>query len=121
MCLAIDGIADFFSLTVLAKAIAYFSFLLKLMVCFLMFSLNIDLVLWFLKNRPSRLILSISQNFRMSVCLFVCVFVRHTFSLRLMFFLPPFPEVQCLNFLDIQNPWGKIPHTGDKESLDRCG
>ena len=42
------------------------------------------------------------------VCLFVCLFVRHTFSLRLTVFLPPLPEVQCPNFLDIRNPWGKV-------------
>ena len=22
--------------------------------------------------------------------------------------LPPFPKVQCANFLDFQNPWGKV-------------
>ena len=32
------------------------------------------------------------------VCLSVCLFVRHTFSLRLTFFLPPLPEFQCPNF-----------------------
>ena len=42
------------------------------------------------------------------VCVFVCVFVRHTFSLRLTVFLPPLPEVQCPNFLDFRNPWGKV-------------
>ena len=35
------------------------------------------------------------------VCLSVCVFVRHTFSLRLTVFLPPHPEVQCPSFLNI--------------------
>ena len=29
-------------------------------------------------------------------------------SLRLTVILPPLPEVQCLNFLDILNPWGKV-------------
>ena len=38
----------------------------------------------------------------------VCVCVCHTLSLRLAVFLPPIPEVQCLNFLDIWNPWGKL-------------
>ena len=30
------------------------------------------------------------------------------FSLRLTVFLPPLPEVQCPNFLDFRNPWGKV-------------
>ena len=34
----------------------------------------------------------------MFVCLSVCLFVRHTFSLRLTFFLPPLPKDQCPNF-----------------------
>ena len=29
-------------------------------------------------------------------------------SLRLNVFLPPLPEVQCPNFLDLRNPWGKV-------------
>ena len=61
----------------------------------------------FLKNWPSEPILSISQNFLMSVCVFVCVFVRQTFSLRLTVFLPPIPEVQFPNFLYFWNPWKK--------------
>ena len=44
----------------------------------------------------------------MSVCLFVCLFVHHTFSLRLTVFLPPLTKVQCHNFLDIWNPWEKV-------------
>ena len=60
MCLAIEGIADFFSLTVLAKAIAYFSFLLNLMVCSLMFSVNIDLVFGFFTHFAENLELSFS-------------------------------------------------------------
>ena len=48
----------------------------------------------------------------MSVCLFVCLcvclFVCHTFSLRLTVFLPQLPEVQCPNFLDFWNLWGKV-------------
>ena len=38
------------------------------------------------------------------------VFLRIFFicSLRLNVFFPPVPEVQCLNFLDIRNPWGKV-------------
>ena len=43
-----------------------------------------------------------------SKCPCVCVFVRHTFSLRLTVFLPPLPEVQCPIFLDIRNPVGKV-------------
>ena len=42
------------------------------------------------------------------VCLFVCLSVRHFFSLSLTVFLPPLPKVKCPNFLDIRNPWGKI-------------
>ena len=38
----------------------------------------------------------------------VCVFVRHTFSLRLTVFLQPLPEVQCPDFLDFRNSLGKI-------------
>ena len=52
--------------------------------------------------------LSISQNVRMCVCLSVCLFVRHTFSLRLTVFLPPLPEIKCPIFLEIRNPWGKV-------------
>ena len=44
----------------------------------------------------------------MSVCLFVCVFVRHTFSLCLTVFLPQLPEAKCTNLLDIPNPWGTV-------------
>ena len=29
-------------------------------------------------------------------------------SLRLKVFLPPFPKIQHPNFLDFQNPWGKV-------------
>ena len=56
------------------------------------------------KASALRPMLSISRNVRMSVC----VSVRHTFSLCLTVFLPPLPKVQCLNFLDIRNPWGKV-------------
>ena len=44
----------------------------------------------------------------MSVCLLVCLFVHHTFSLRLTVFLPPLPKVQCPKNLDFWNPWGKV-------------
>jgi hypothetical protein len=44
----------------------------------------------------------------MFFCLSVCLFVRHTFSLRLTVFLLPLSKVQCPNFLDIRNPWGKV-------------
>ena len=61
--------------------------------------------------------LSISQN----VCMFVCLSVCHTFSLRLTFFLPILPEVQWSNFLDIQNPWGKeLKRKGLKFELFCC-
>ena len=39
--------------------------------------------------------------------MFVCFFVRCTFSLPLTVFLPPPPKFQCPNFLDCWNPWGK--------------
>ena len=33
----------------------------------------------------------------------------HLFTLfKLNVFLPPFPEVQCQNFFDFMNPWGKV-------------
>ena len=41
------------------------------------------------------------------VCLFVCLSVRRTFSLRLTVFLPPLPEVQCPKCLDFQKSLGK--------------
>ena len=47
------------------------------------------------------------------VCLCVCLFVRQTFSLLLTVFLSPLPEVQCPNFLNIQNPWGKVMERSD--------
>ena len=50
----------------------------------------------------------VSQNVRMFLCLSVCLFVRHTFSPCLTVFLSALPEVQCPNFLDIRNPWGKV-------------
>ena len=62
----------------------------------------------FSKHRPSGPMLSISGNVCMCVCVFVCVFVRHTFLLCLTAFLPPLLKVQCPNFLDIWNPWGKV-------------
>ena len=45
---------------------------------------------------------------KMLVCLSVCLFVRDTFCFRLTVFLHPLPKVQCPNFLDIRNPWGKV-------------
>ena len=39
---------------------------------------------------------------------FFCGFFFFICSLRLNVFLPPLPEVQCPNFLDCQNPWGKV-------------
>ena len=36
------------------------------------------------------------------------IFWYQCFSLRLTIFLPPLPKVQCPNFLDFQNPWGKV-------------
>ena len=52
--------------------------------------------------------LSISQNVRLSVRLSVRSLLRY----RLMVFLPPFPEVGCPIFLEIRNPWGKVPFNG---------
>ena len=53
--------------------------------------------------------LSISQNVRLSVCVFVrlcvCLF---TFEVPFNGLLPPFPEVGCPIFLEICNPWGKV-------------
>ena len=34
--------------------------------------------------------------------------VHLNFSFRLTVFLSPLSEVQCQNFLDIKNPWGKV-------------
>ena len=48
--------------------------------------------------------LSISQNVRLSVCLFVHVF---TFEVPFKRFFAPFPKVGCQIFLEIRNPWGK--------------
>ena len=57
------------------------------------------------KHRPSGLMLSISQNVRLSVRLSVRVF---TFEVLFNVFLPPLPKVGCPIFLEIRNPWGKI-------------
>ena len=45
-----------------------------------------------------------------SRCPQVCLSVPFC-SLRLNVFLHPLPEVRCPNFLDIQNPWGKVMET----------
>ena len=42
------------------------------------------------------------------VCLFVCVSVCSLLWYHLTVFLPPFPEVGGLIFLEIWNPWGKV-------------
>ena len=36
------------------------------------------------------------------------IFWYWCFSLLLTLFLPPLPEVQCANFLEFWNPWGKV-------------
>ena len=66
--------------------------------------------LWdhFSKYRPSRPMLSISRNVRLSVCPSVCVSVCSLLRYRLNVFLPPLPEVGCPIFLEIRNPWGKV-------------
>ena len=58
----------------------------------------------FSNHWPSRPMLSISQNVRRSVCLYVCSFLRY----RLNVFLLPLPEVGCPIFLELRNPWGKV-------------
>ena len=55
----------------------------------------------FFKHRPSGPMLSMSQNVLMFVCVFVCLSIRHIFSLHFTVFLRPLPEVQCPNFLNI--------------------
>ena len=52
--------------------------------------------------------LSISQNVRLCVCLFVCLSVCSLLRYRLSVILPPLPEVGCQIFLEIRNPWGKV-------------
>ena len=54
-----------------------------------------------------RPIQSVSCDVRMYVCLFVCLSVPFC-SLRLNVFLHPLPKVQCPNFLDFRNTWGKV-------------
>ena len=44
----------------------------------------------------------------MSVCPSVCLSVCSLLRYRLNVCLPPLPEVGCLKFLEIQNPWGKV-------------
>ena len=56
----------------------------------------------FTKSAP-RPIQYISRNVRMCVCVYVTLC-----SLHLNLFLHPFPKVQSLNFLKIQNTWEKI-------------
>ena len=41
---------------------------------------------------------------RLCVCVSVCSLMRN----RLNIFLPPLPEVSCLKFLEIRNPWGNL-------------
>ena len=60
ICLAIDGIADFLKLTVFASGMEYFSFLLRLMLCFFMFCWNINLVLAFFTHLFENLKLNFS-------------------------------------------------------------
>ena len=43
----------------------------------------------------------------MFLCLSVCLFVRHTFSLRLTVFLLPLSEVQCPNFFGYSESLGE--------------
>ena len=59
-------------------------------------------------SKPSGPMLSISQNVRLSVCLWVCLSVCSLLRYRLTVFLPPLPEVGCPIFLEIRNPWGKV-------------
>ena len=52
--------------------------------------------------------LSMSQNVRLCVCLYVCSLLRY----RLNVFLPPLPKVGCPIILEIRNPWGKVMEKG---------
>ena len=62
----------------------------------------------FSKHRPSGLMLSIGQNVRLYVRLFVRLSVCSLLRYRLNVFLPPLSEVGCPIFLEIPNPWGKV-------------
>ena len=42
------------------------------------------------------------------VCLYVCVSVCSLLRYRLNVFLPPLPEIEYPNLLEILNPWGKV-------------
>ena len=42
------------------------------------------------------------------VCVFVCLSVCSLLRYSLTVFLPPLPEVGCLIFLEIRNPWGNV-------------
>ena len=66
----------------------------------------------FSKHRPSGPMLSISWFVHMcvclSMCLSLCLSVCSLLRYRLNNFLPPLLEVRCPQFLEIQNPWGKV-------------
>ena len=48
-----------------------------------------------------------ADTFYKSICQSVCLLV-HFLRYCLTVFLPPLPEVGCLIFLEIRNPWGKV-------------
>ena len=51
---------------------------------------------------------SVCPSVCVSACLCICLCVCSILRYRLNVFLPPFPEVGCPNFLEIQNSWGKV-------------
>ena len=58
----------------------------------------------FSKHQPSGLMLSISRNVRLSVCVFVRLF---TFEIPFKRLFAPLPKVNCPKIFEIRNPWGK--------------
>ena len=74
------------------------------------------------KHQPRGPMLSISRFVHTCVCLCVCVCVCVCSLLRyrLNVFLPPFPKVGCLKFLEIWNPWGKIMQKSGLRFEDFC-
>ena len=64
---------------------------------FLKFTIIKELALW-------------ADSFYKSKCPCVCLSVTLCIH-GLNVFVPPLPKVQCQNFLDIRNPWGKVLET----------
>ena len=83
-------------------------------------------VMQFSNHRPSGPMLSISRNVHMFVCL--CVFVSvclFTFEVPFNGLFAPTSRSRMSNIFRDSESLGKsnekIPHTGDTNSLDRCG